>query len=185
MKNKKFLLKAIFIIATLSGCTTHHAHPIYIQNVQNFVREINSSEDFITLKDWLGVLSRQHIVAGSTLPTYASMKLINDNCNRKIYKVTPSWPTPNEFAHSASGDCKGFAICKYYALRRAGFSADQLNLWSGDYNGIPHLILVAKLNNKQFVLDIGAEANLPEAKDYFYKHFQPAYRFNENGWDVN
>ncbi len=177
----------LFIFAILLTHSVAYAggHPFHIQNVQNFAREIDPTADFISQKNWLDVLRRQPIVSGKGKPTYGTMKAINDNCNKKAYKVTPAWPTPNEFTAADSGDCKGFAICKYYALRKAGFAASQLNLWSGDYNGVPHLVLVVRLEDKQYVLDIGAESNLPLAKDYFYRNFQPSYRFNEIGWDVN
>jgi predicted transglutaminase-like cysteine proteinase len=175
------LAECIFIIVTISAC--NKGYPIHIQNVTNFAREINPG--FIVEKEWVLLLKKQPVISGHQKPTFEAIKRINDNCNNKAYKPDPKWPTPREFTEAKTADCKGFAICKYYALRAVGFSANQLNLWSGDYDGHPHLILVVKLDDKQYVLDIGAEANLPEAKDYFYKRFQPAYRFNENGWDIN
>jgi len=178
----KRLIPLLFLIA----CTpVHKGHPITISHVSNYVRDIEPTKDFVALKNWIGVLQRQPVVSGRGKPTLRALKAINANCNGKPYKLNPVWPTAKEFSRAESGDCKGFAICKYYALRRAGFKASQLNLWSGDYNGVSHLVLVVELDSQEYVLDIGAEAHLPLAKDYFYKHFQPAYRFNENGWDVN
>lgn len=156
-----------------------------MQNVQNFAREIDDTSGQIVEPKWAQVLQRQHVVSGKGNPDYGDIMVVNALCNSKPYKTDPTWPTPEEFARAATGDCKGFAICKYYALRRVGFRPEQLNLWSGDYDGHSHMILVVSLNGKQYVMDSGAEVNLPEAKDYFYKHFQPAYRFNEKGWDVN
>ena len=178
----KKLIPLLFLIACAPA---HKGHPIHVANISNYVRDIQHTNDFSTLKEWVGVLNRQSIISGSGKPTYANMRTINTICNNKVYKLNPAWPTPNEFKQDKSGDCKGFAICKYYALRKAGFKASQLNLWSGDYNGVSHMVLVAELDNKEYVLDIGAENGLPLAKDYFYNNFQPAYRFNENGWDVN
>lgn len=183
-KVSKYYILVIMLLILVNGCAQHHCHPFHIQNVTNFARKIDDQSGQIIEKEWTNVLKRQPITTGKTKPTYAAIIMAQENCNKKAFKRVPEWPTSNEFAAAAAGDCKGFAICKYYALRKAGFSASQLNLWSGDYDGVPHLILVARLNDKQYVLDI-MEPNLPEAKDYFYKHFQPAYRFNENGWDVN
>lgn len=160
-------------------------YPIHLQNVTNFAREIDDESNQVVEPKWVEVMKRQPIVEGHGKPTFANMLRINSTCNAKKYSITKEWPTPEEFAKASSGDCKGFAICKYYALRKAGFKAEQLNLWVGDYDGHSHMILAVSLNDKQYVLDVGAESNLPLAKDYFYNRFQPAYRFNEKGWDVN
>lgn len=171
------------LLLLLVSCVSKPSHPIVLSNVTNYVRDINPTEDFIVLKSWNNVLKRQSIVSGNKNPTYETIRSINNECNNKEYKRNPIWPTPAEFKQSNTADCKGFAICKYYALRREGFRPEQLNLWSGSYQGGSHMILVAKLD-QSYVLDIGSESNLPLAKDYFNK-FQPAYRFNEKGWDVN
>lgn len=176
-------MKRLIPLLFLMACA-HQSHPLYV-HTSNYVKDIQYTSDFKVLKDWNEILQRQHIQSGNSKPTFEAIKTINSNCNNKPYRKNPIWPTEKEFLFAKNGDCKGFAICKYYALRRAGFKAEQLNLWSGDYNGHSHMILVAELDNIQYVLDIGSESNLPLAKDYFYKNFQPAYRFNENGWDVN
>lgn len=177
--------KYLIIPLLLTACATQTNHRIITPNVTNFAREIERTDDFITLTQWVSVLRREKIKSSNATPTYEVMKSINDECNKKPYSPNPAWPTPEEFKRERSGDCKGFAICKYYALRKAGFKASQLNFWSGDYMGRPHLLLVAELEGQEYVLDIGAESVIPLAKDYFYKRFMPAYRFNENGWDVN
>ncbi len=177
-------MKLLTTLLILSACAVQDSHPLHMERVSNFVTPIEA-ENLTALKGWIGVLDRQPITNGNNKPTYEVMKQINDDCNKKAYKLTPAWPTAKEFAMSSTADCKGFAICKYYALRKAGFSANQLNLWSGDYTHKAHLMLTAGVNNKQYALDIGAESDLPEAKDYFYKNFWPTYRFNEVGWTVN
>lgn len=175
--------KVLISLCLLSGCSTTD-HKIYMQNVSNYARNIEPSNDFIVLKDWLGVLDRQPIIEGKGKPSYEVMKAINDIANNKPYKKS-GWLTPKEFNSQEYSDCKGYTIAKYYELRRAGWKASELNIWTGDYLGRSHLVLVASLEGKQYVLDIGYEGDLPEAKEYFYKRFFPAYRFNENGWDVN
>lgn len=179
-------MRILFVLTLmfLSSCAHYDERPI-TENVINFVRHINKTDDFRALHAWNNVLNKQPILSKKGIPSYQAMRKINDECNRKRYKLDPKWPTPNEFETSPTADCKGFAICKYYALRKAGFSADQLNLWSGHYNGIPHMILAVEINNQEYVLDVGSESSLPLASKYFYRNFKPVYRFNENGWDVN
>lgn len=176
---------ALLVTVVLQACApVLQGHPLYAQHVTNFVRPIEPTVDFEALKGWIGVLNRQPVLQHKGVPSYDVMKTINEDCNKKAYAVTPEWPTPAEFTAAKSGDCKGFAICKYYKLRTAGFSANQLNLWSGDYAGHPHLVLVVSVRGIQYVLDI-VNPNLPQAQEYFYNHFQPSYRFNEFGWDTN
>lgn len=177
--------KLLFITTILFSNTAFAQHPITLSHVDNFARDIEKSDDFKALKQWNEVLRKQPIIEGKGKPTYAMLKAINDKVNEKPYEITKEWQTPAEFAKATSGDCKGYSIAKYYMLRRIGFKASQLNLWAGDYDGHSHMLLVASLDDKQYVLDIGFGNDLPEAKDYFFRHFQPAYRFNELGWDVN
>lgn len=182
------LSRLLFIFAIIiSGCSNSSEHPVHLKNVTNYVRKIEPTKDFAVLKEWHGVLQRQPIKQSvkTTSLSIQVIKQINESCNRKIYNVSPQWPTPKEFGKSLTGDCKGFTICKYYALREHGIPADNINIWSGDYNGTPHLMLVLKNNNKLYVMDAGDESGLPHPKDYFYKDFQPSYRFNEIGWDSN
>lgn len=185
VKRENFYVPLLCLLAVLQSCSPRpQGHPIYIRNVSNFVRPIEPTADFEVLKGWIGVLNRQPVLQHKGVPSYDGMKTINEDCNKKAYAVTPEWPTPTEFTAAKTGDCKGFAICKYYKLRAAGFSANQLNLWSGDYDGHPHLVLVVSVRDIQYVLDI-INPNLPQAQEYFYNHFQPSYRFNEFGWDTN
>lgn len=171
------------LLLLLASCVSKPSHPIVLGNVSNYARDISQTKDFVVLESWNTVLQKQPVISANNNPTYEVMRSVNDECNNKEYKKNPIWPTPREFKQSNTADCKGFAICKYYALREKGFRPEQLNLWSGIYKGGSHMILVAKLD-QSYVLDIGSESNLPLAKDYFNK-FQPAYRFNEKGWDVN
>ncbi len=138
------------------------------------------------------ILNKEPIVEGHQRPSLEALKAINDMVNRKPYKIS-DWLSPRQFEQAPYSDCKGYAVTKYYYARKLGWKAKDLNFWSGDYivhgllndERIPHMIVVANINGEQRVLDIGSEDNLPLAKDYFYKKFMPAYRFNENGWDVN
>lgn len=183
MKLSRFLMTTALV---LSSCTTvpKQDHIIHLQNVHNFARHIDSSENFSVLTEWNALLKRSPVYAGQGTPTLDALRRTNETINHlpgKAYDNT-GWQTPLEFVASPVADCKGYAVAKYYALRALGFSADQLNLWSGDYKGKSHLILVAEVEGKEYVLDI-MEPELPEASTYFYKNFQPGYRLNEQGWD--
>lgn len=160
-------------------------HKVHMKNVNNYARDIKRTEDFATLKEWNEVLGRQPVKAGRGKITWDKVAKINAHCNAKEYKIDPQWYTPKQFAKNLTGDCKGMSICKYYELRTAGAAPAQVNLWSGDYKNNSHMVVTVKIAGESKVLDIGAEDNLPLAKDYFFKNFQPTYRFNENGWDVN
>ncbi len=179
-------MKALILAAIcLTACSTQpQGHTFHITSVSTYVEAITPTNDFKTLSQWQGVLNRQPIAASQAKPSYATLSAINMEVNFKPYKINPNWPTPKEFAASPTADCKGFTLSKYYALRRAGWKANEVNIWSGDYQGRSHMLLVAKLEANSYVLDIGSESNLPLAKDYFYHNFVPSYRFNETGWET-
>lgn len=187
MRAKLILFTTCVTIPLLSACTQPQDHRglLVLPYVTTYTRALPPTHDFLALHQWREVLRRQPITTGRGKPTYNTLSEINAACNDKPYQITPAWPTPQQFKQSLSGDCKGFAICKYYALRKAGWQAKDLNMWVGAYNGHPHVMLVAALSSEYYVLDIGSESNLPVARDYFYNHFQPTYRFNETGWDTN
>lgn len=174
-------LICIMLIVLLSGCA------------QSYSRH-SSQNSYLNVGDvpnpkWAELLKRQPIEEGNDRPTHKAIWTANRNCNKKTYNKHPEWFTPKEFDAAGSGDCKDYAICKYYALRKAGFSAEQLTLYVGYYKDAPsgrleeHMILGVNLNNHEYILD-NIHPYLPWATDYFYKYFRPAYRFNENGWDV-
>lgn len=183
--------KIIFTLMILMSFSTYAAdkpangHPFVNMKVQNFVREIDKSTNLrVIAPGWIDVLQRQPIKIGKGAPSLDKLKAINDRINAKQSFAHAPWLTPTEFYNVKQADCKAYATTKYYELRELGWEAKDLNFWSGDYKGSPHMILVARLGDKQYVLDI-MDQSLPEAKDYFYKHFVPSYRFNEKGLDIN
>ncbi len=161
-----------------------YGHPFHNMNIKNFVREIDSSSDMKLIEpEWVKVLKRSPIINGAGIPNLGELRIINNEINRKESFALSSWMTPDEFQNAKQADCKAYATTKYYKLRELGWQPEDLNLWAGDYDGHAHLVLVARLNDKQYVLDI-MNQHMPEAKDYFYKHFVPSYRFNEIGLDI-
>ncbi len=181
--NYKYLI-LLLSLSPFFAQATESVVPFPIKGITNFAREIDGQDVGVINPRWRQILKSEPIIEGKDKPSYNVMKAINQTCNSKPYQASEEWQTPNEFALAKTTDCKGYSVCKYYALRAAGFKAEQLNLWSGAYNNEAHMTLVAELDDKQYVLDAGDEANLPLAQDYFYKKFIPAYRFNEKGWDI-
>lgn len=183
------IVLAIMPLLVLAACSVpvskpEHGHPFHLNNVTTFVRQIDSSSDLAIIEpEWNFILKRQPIVRGNGISTVERLRAINHSINSKQSFRHSPWMAPKEFYKASSADCKGYAVAKYYALRAAGWKASELNLWAGDYTGGAHLILVASVGNKQFVLDI-IEQDLPEAKEYFNNKFIPSYRFNEVGLDI-
>lgn len=94
-----------------------------------------------------------------------------------VYGVSDYWATPGEFL-KLSGDCEDYSITKYYALRKLGFSIDDLRivLLKDNIRNIAHAVLAVKLNDESYILDNMSDLVLPHIK---YEHYIPQYSVNE------
>ncbi len=181
----RYLILLLILLPFASQAKPLHGHPFQNMNVSNFAREIDQDSQMILTKpEWVAVLEGQKIISGKGQLTLDKLRMVNDRVNSKQSFALSPWMTPEQFYSAKEADCKAYATTKYYELRAMGWKPEELNLWSGDYDGRSHLVLVARLGDKTYVLDI-LDQHMPEAKDYFYKHFIPSYRFNELGLDVN
>lgn len=179
------MIKIFLIIFAISACVSQ-PNFFYIKNITLYVKPLTYTGYNPYNKGAFDAFKREIPIQGHKIPSLDQVKIIQKNCNAYKYEINlTKFPTASEFKSEGKGDCKGFAICKYYKLRSEGFKDSELNFWSGRYNGEPHLILVVHVENKDIVMDIGKEDNLPEAKNYFYKNFFPTDRFNSSGWDMN
>jgi predicted transglutaminase-like cysteine proteinase len=96
------------------------------------------------------------------------------------YGVENYWATPREFAIN-DGDCKDYAIAKYFTLRKLGWREDDLRIVVlQDMNlDEAHAITVAYSDNTAYVLD-----NLlgQVVRAAIIHHYHPFYSINETGW---
>lgn len=185
MKKLLFIICLLFISQpAYSMVKPKIGHLTHMNHVTNYARSIEPNKDLMKaiIPEFLDVMKREPIIAKKWDHDYDTLALTNIRINRKESFALSPWMTPKEFEASEYADCKGYAIAKYYKLRALGWSKDDLNLWSGDYDGQSHMMLTARFEGKVYVLDI-MDQSLPEAKDYFFKHFVPSYRFNETGLD--
>lgn len=183
-------MKYIFItLILLNGCTYGlnkpiHGHLMHMKQVNNYAREIEYSKDLRIIEPgFVNILKQQPIIFGKGIKTIEVLKKVNNEVNSKNKFDFAPHMTPNEFKIAKFADCKAYTTTKYYALRALGWKPEELNIWSGDYNGRAHLMLTARIGDKVYALDI-MDQSLPEAKDYFFKNFIPSYRFNEKGLDI-
>lgn len=181
----KILLTSLFISQSAFALDKPlYGHPTHMTHVNNYAREIEHSDDMNKIvPGFVDILNKQPIRRSIGLEILSTLDNINNEVNSKNSFALSPWMTPDEFDKAKYADCKAYATTKYYKLRALGWSVDDLNLWSGDYDGNPHIVLTARIHDKVYVLDI-MDQHLPEAKDYFFKHFIPSYRFNEKGVDV-
>ena len=122
-------------------------------------------------------------------PFLEQLSIINKYANAYPYitdqenwGVEDYWETPFEFLE-VSGNCKDYAITKYYSLRMLGIPAERLRLIVlSDLNlgGIIHAILgVYDDNNNLYILDNQIQQVI-QAKQIY--HYRPIYAINENSW---
>lgn len=100
--------------------------------------------------------------------------------DQRNYGVSDYWASPLEFFRN-SGDCEDFAIAKYVAFRRLGFSDDEVRLWvvRDVRRGINHAVLTVALEGRTLVLDSLADTVLDAAT---VDRYQPIYSINASAW---
>lgn len=93
------------------------------------------------------------------------------------------WESPEEFL-SKNGDCEGFAIIKYFSIKKLfladlGISENQMRIVVGkNGRGEQHAILVVYMNNTAYVLDNQLSRILEHTDRYV---FEPGFSVNEKG----
>ncbi len=114
-------------------------------------------------------------------PARAMLDEVNAEINKHVYRLDPYyWETPRELI-TKEGDCKDYAIAKYFTLRKLGWSADDLRvvvLRDVDI-AVDHAIVVAYLDGKTYSLDNLVPMVLPTEVIH---HYRPYYSINENRW---
>ncbi len=146
-----------------------------------FDRCVKSSANCATpvLKNW-----REVITSAKGRSRQDKLKTVNEFFNRwpykedtEVYGLSEYWAAPREFM-TRSGDCEDFAIAKYFALRKLGFSNEEMRiviLWD-EIRGIGHAILAIYEANDILVLDSLSNLILSHSR---YKQYKPQYSMNE------
>lgn len=96
------------------------------------------------------------------------------------YGLSDYWASPLEFFRN-SGDCEDFAIAKYVAFRRLGFTDDQVRIWvvRDDARGIDHAVLTVALLGNTYVLDSLSDQVLDAS---MVTRYSPIYSINASAW---
>ncbi len=91
------------------------------------------------------------------------------------------WETPLEFQHKG-GECKDYAIAKYWSLRYLGWPVDELRVVVlQDLNlRVAHAILVVYLGGQALVLDSQIKGRVVSASSI--NHYRATYSVNELHW---
>ena len=90
------------------------------------------------------------------------------------------WETPREFA-AHDGDCKDYAIAKYFSLRYLGWSEDELRVVVvQDLNlRVAHAVLAVYVGEEILILDNQARQVV---RSDSIRHYRPYYSINESHW---
>ena len=121
-------------------------------------------------------------------PFFEQLRIINKYANVYPYITDPEnwgtadyWETPFEFLE-LSGNCKDYAITKYYSLRMLGIPAERLRLiilQDLNLGGVIHAILGVYKDGELYILDNQIQQVIPARKIY---HYKPIYAINETSW---
>ncbi|MBV8940027.1 MAG: transglutaminase-like cysteine peptidase [Alphaproteobacteria bacterium] len=159
--------------------------------VARFVKQQKTPEDQCDhvpfypckLKDWHHFLQQQQ-----GKPEHDQLNAINNYANSFPYitdwvnwGVEDYWETPYEFL-AVSGNCKDYAIAKYYSLRAIGVPASRLRiivLQDLNLGGVIHAVLGVYDDNQFIILDNQIKQVIAAKSIY---HYRPIYGINEQGW---
>ena len=112
---------------------------------------------------------------------------VNHYMNTRRYITDPRnwgvrdyWATLGEFMEKF-GDCEDYAIAKYLALRKLGWTDETLRLAAvKDLNlKVGHAVLIVYLNGKTWVLD-NQIRRVVDTKSI--RHYKPVFSINETFW---
>ena len=110
------------------------------------------------------------------------LERINRYINRHpyVWDFLDFWKTPGEF-FPIDGNCKDYAIAKYFSLRLMGWPSDKVRLVVlQDLNlNIAHAVLVVYVGDKIMMLDNQIK-QVVEANSV--RHYQAYYSINEDHW---
>lgn len=116
------------------------------------------------------------------------MNIINTWANSHPYivdqinwGVEDYWETPYEFMEM-SGNCKDYAIAKYYSLKALGVPVEDMRvivLEDLNLGGVIHAVLGVYVDKELLILDNQNSRVIPAVKIY---HYRPIYGINEEAW---
>jgi predicted transglutaminase-like cysteine proteinase len=104
--------------------------------------------------------------------------------NVENYGVDDRWPTPSDFLHRRSVDCKAYALTKYFALRTLGMQDNKLRivLVHVPERRANHSVLAVATAKGVFVLDNSTRpADLILPQEQLASRFIPLFMFTEKG----
>lgn len=90
------------------------------------------------------------------------------------------WETPKEFFYKG-GECKDYAIAKYFALRALGWPTEALWLIIlQDMNlNVTHAVLAVRTEGKTLIMDNQVSEVVEEGRIH---HYRPIFGLDEGGW---
>jgi len=96
----------------------------------------------------------------------------------EIYKIRNYWATPAEFMNN-SGDCKDYAIIKYYALKQVGVDTNSMRIvvLTDIIRNVAHAVLAVYHEGNAYILDNLSNLVLPYTQ---LTHYRPQFSVNEN-----
>jgi predicted transglutaminase-like cysteine proteinase len=102
------------------------------------------------------------------------------NLHPYLFDRQDYWETPREFALH-DGDCKDYAIAKYFSLRYLGWNEDDLRVVVvQDLNlRVAHAVLAVYINGTIMILDNQARQVVRADS---IRHYRPYYSINESSW---
>jgi predicted transglutaminase-like cysteine proteinase len=134
------------------------------------------------VREWLDFIAaeRGHEPMAQLAEVNAHLNLHRYILDIVNYGIVNYWATPREFAVN-NGDCKDFAVAKYFTLRKLGWAeADLRVVVLQDMNlRVPHAVTVVYAGDRAYLLDNQIRDVVPTE---VVRHYRPYYSINEAYW---
>jgi len=154
----------------------------WISVIEKFKTELQSSEGQANLAVW-----QKDFKSFKDMSIKDKIHAVNAQVNQKPYVSDQEnwgqsdyWETPLEFM-KRGGDCEGYAIAKYVALRALGVREDQLRLAivQDTQKNVPHAVLIVYVQDEIYILDNQIQ-NLIDGRSA--GRYRPIYSINAHAW---
>lgn len=161
---------------------------LLVFSMNSYAVEGGNYSDLSMFPKWAGVLKKQPLPSiPYHLVTKMDLRKINGQINRLITFKGDSennWQTPNQTRKLRTGNCKDYAVMKYYELVAVGAHPENMLVVVGIYKPLNelHAVLQVRLEDgKIYVLD-SLGNDVIEASDYYKNKFIIAYGINNIRW---
>lgn len=107
--------------------------------------------------------------------------LIKYRDDKMVWGTQDYWASPAEALAKGQGDCDDYALMKFFALREAGVSADDMRIviLKDNLHNQLHAVLAVNVDGTNYILDNWQDTVFEDTQNPYYK---PIFALSESRW---